>query len=73
MFRSFFEGPCGPFWAPMAPLGVGQFSALFHHFLEVLIPGVFFYIFVDSGPLQVPIGSPNGPIWSTFGAQIRVN
>ncbi len=51
----------------------GQISALFRNFLEVLIPGTFFYIFVDSGPLQVPIGSPNGPIWSTFGAQIRVN
>ena len=49
------------------------FSLLFRNFSEALILGCFFSIFVDSGPLQVPNGSPNGLIWSTFGPQIRVN
>ncbi len=51
------------FWGSM----LGTFSSLFRGLDSRRL---FLCVFVDSGSLQVPIGSPNGPIWSIFGPQI---
>ena len=59
-----FKGPWGSLGSLLGLLGEGQRLCYIAQGMRM---------FMDSRSLQVPIGSPNGLIWSTFGAETRGN